>query len=219
MKNKKTLNSGIINFDIIPKNINKIVNKIVNKYNNYIYKKITTNDYEILVEHLNSIPKDKVDEFCDWMRKVTYSDFLNTPDHRMNKGTIIGEKFCDVFNLQYGERIGYDASFNKKKISIKTQMNLCQKKAQKTKPIILANSLGDNNFDKTFNIDFDYLICIDSTQCGIFVALKENLNLGKDNCKASQTTISIPFKCMNVIKEPNYKLISDKSNENFEKVE
>ena len=91
------------------------------------------------------------------MRKVTYSDFLNTPDHRMNKGTIIGEKFCDVFNLQYGERIGYDASFNKKKISIKTQMNLCQKKAQKTKPIILANSLGDNNFDKTFNIDFDYL--------------------------------------------------------------
>ena len=147
--------------------------------------------------------KPELEKFLEVLARLTFAKSLNKPTRRFKKSEIIDSKLSDILNIKYVDEVAYDAIWNDKKISIKTEQELFQRVSKSTKQITMANLNGNNSEEKICNVEFDYLLLISTAQKGISVVDRDNVIM---NLCGSQLKTQISFDKMKFIIEPSYKI-------------
>ena len=175
-----------------------IINKLFKK--NYSQSIVTLDDpafYERCVAH-----REQLIEFLETTSRLTCAKNLNKPTRRFVKSEIMDDKLSEILEIDYVDEVAYDAVWNGKKISIKTEQKAFQPKTRTTSQLAMANLAGANSESKIANVEFDYLLIISTIQKGIALAEKKDVEM---KLSGSQLKTQISFEKLKFIIEPDFK--------------
>jgi len=153
--------------------------------------------YERCMSH-----KDQLKEFLETTARLTCAKNLNKPTRRFVKSEIMDDKLSEILEIDYVDEVAYDAIWNGKKISIKTEQKAFQPKTRTTSQLAMANLAGANSEAKIANVEFDYLLIISTIQKGIALAERKDVEM---QLSGSQLKAQISFDKLKFIIEPDFK--------------
>jgi len=153
--------------------------------------------YDRCIDH-----QDSLKEFLEVTSRLTCAKNLNKPTRRFVKSEIMDDKLSEILEIDYVDEVAYDAIWNGKKISIKTEQKAFQPRSRTTSQLAIANLAGENSIHKSHNVEFDYLLIISTVQKGMALAERKDVEM---ILSGSQLKAQIPFDKMKFIVEPNFK--------------